>query len=308
MSAARSQAALAPARAAATTLPGRGPLRAARATIAGAYAAALMACALLFDHPLVLGTLLVVLLAANRASGARAPSRRTLLGATVALLAAPVLVNVLVSRQGLTVFARLGDWGPLGQENLTVQALLYGLLVGLRLIDVTLACVLLARTADADDLLRASRRVWPSSALTASLTARLVPVLAVDAQHLAQARRCRADAGPDTAATRLLILRATIVSALDRSLDVAAALETRGYGAGRRPPRSPRPFSRQDIAFAASALALFALAIAAAAAGVARFDTYPLIHSTSRAATASLSALLAIVALTPFAVRRGVVR
>ena len=45
--------------------------------------------------------------------------------------------------------------------------------------------------------------------------------------------------------------------ALDRAVDVAATLEVRGYGAARRPPRGgARPWSRHDLAFAASALAL----------------------------------------------------
>jgi len=33
-----------------------------------------------------------------------------------------VLVNLLVSRDGLTVFARLGDLGPFGQGDLTLEA------------------------------------------------------------------------------------------------------------------------------------------------------------------------------------------
>ena len=58
------------------------------------------------------------------------------------ILLLTVLVNVLVSREGLTVFARLGDWGVLGQVNLTVEAVIYGLVLALRLLVVTLACLL----------------------------------------------------------------------------------------------------------------------------------------------------------------------
>ena len=48
-------------------------------------------------------------------------------------------------------------------------------------------------------------------------------------------------------------MRATTAGVLDRALDVAAALEVRGYGAARRPRRggaSRRPWSRHDLAFA----------------------------------------------------------
>ena len=43
-----------------------------------------------------------------------------------------MLVNVLVSREGLTVFARLGDLGPFGQGDLTVEALVYGAVIALK--------------------------------------------------------------------------------------------------------------------------------------------------------------------------------
>ena len=68
------------------------------------------------------------------------------------------------------------------------------------------------------------------SALTAALAVRLVPVLGRDARRLADARRCRPDAGPrPNAAERLQIVRAVATGALDRALDVAATLEVRGY-------------------------------------------------------------------------------
>ena len=43
-----------------------------------------------------------------------------------------VAINVLVSREGLTVFARLGDLGPFGQGDLTVEALVYGAVIALK--------------------------------------------------------------------------------------------------------------------------------------------------------------------------------
>jgi energy-coupling factor transport system permease protein len=278
-------------------------LRAARATVASAYGAALIVCALTQGHPLVLGAIAVVLVISIVTSGARPPSRRALLTGATLLLALPVLVNVLVSRSGLTVFARLGDWGPLGQENLTVEALVYGLTMGLRLIDVTLVFVLLAHTVDGDQLLRAGRRVWPGSALTAALTARLAGVLARDARRLADARRCRPDDGHD----RLLVLRATVTSALDRSLDVAAALELRGYGGlALRPPADARPWSRHDIAFTTAAVAVLSATIAAGATGYATFDCYPTVHAAALSHAVVLSALLALLSLAPSCARRGV--
>src|SRR6202007_3154255 len=105
---------------------------------------------------------------------------------TIPLLVLTVLVNVLVNREGLTVFARLGDWGVLGQVDLPVEAVVYGLVF---------ACRLVLCAADPDQLLFALRRISPRSALTAALATRLVPVLGEDARRLAEAQRCRPDGG-----------------------------------------------------------------------------------------------------------------
>ncbi len=305
------------------------PLHATRATIAAAYGGAIALSALLLENPILLGALLVsVLLAAARA-GVGGPLLRAARATTLPVLIATVLVNVLVSRSGLTVFARLGDWGVLGQVNLTLEAVVYGLVFGLRLLVVTLACLLVVCCADPDELLVALRRISPSSALTAALSTRLVPVLAADARRLAEAQRCRPDGGASGTRGRLAVLRATIAGALDRALDVAAVLEMRGYGASvpRDAPgatrrarvrerraarrraaagRHARALSRHDLAFAAAALALPVLALIARLGGAGGFHAYPLVSLTAEPATFLLAALLVLAALAPFADRRGI--
>ncbi len=282
------------------------PLHAARAPLAAAYGAALATAALIVEHPLLLGALLVTVLAAGAAAGVG----RELLGAArrtaLPILALTVIVNVLVSRGGLTVFARLGDWGVLGQVDLTLEAVVYGLVFALRLLVVTLACLLVVCTANPDDLLLAFRRISPHSALTAALATRMLPILAQDAQRLADAQRCRPDGGARGMRGKLAILRATVGGALERSLDVAAVLEMRGYGGAGRTRARPRAFSRHDLAFAASAVAILALAILGAVAGAAPFHAYPLVRAPVTAATAALAVLIAAVALAPFIDRKGI--
>ena len=84
---------------------------------------------------------------------------------------------------------------------------------------------------DPDEVLRLFRRVSFRSALSATLATRMVPVLVRDSRRLAEAQRCR----PGPPPSRAQLLRATTAGVLDRALDVAAALEVRGYGAARRP-------------------------------------------------------------------------
>ncbi|HWH95523.1 MAG TPA: hypothetical protein VNT03_16810, partial [Baekduia sp.] len=115
----------------------------------------------------------------------------------------------------------------------------------------------------------------------------------------------------DGAAARVAVLRAVAGNALDRALDVAATLEVRGYGVARRrrgAARSGRRWSRHDRAFALSALAVAALTVAARVVPLAGFDTYPELRGAGGGAAEALALLMAcaVVALAPFADRRGI--
>ncbi len=282
------------------------PLHAVRAPIAAAYGASIAVGALIVDHPLLLGALGLAVIAAACAAGVAGQLSRAGRRAILPMLLLTVIINVLVSRGGITVFARLGDWGVLGQVNLTVEAVVYGLVLGLRLMVVSLACLLVVCTANPDELLNALRRFSPRSALTASLTTRLVPVLGEDARRLAEAQRCRPDGGVGGARGRLSVLRATVSGALERSLDVAAVLEMRGYGAAGRTRRAPAPRSRHDIAFACSAAGILALSVLASLTPAGAFDAYPLLSMALNPGTVALAVLIPALALLPFLDRRGV--
>ena len=210
------------------------------------------------------------------------------------------------------MLVRLGEVPPFGQLDLTLEALVYGAVLGARLLLVVGCFALLAAAVDPDALLRAFRRVSFRSALAAALAVRLVPVLARDARRMADAQRSR---GGGTAAAggrraRVAVLAAVTTSALDRALDVAATLEVRGYAApsAARRVRSGEPWSRHDLAFAASAAAVVALVVAARIAGWASFTAYPALHVAGSEATWGLAAALVLVVLLPFADRRGVRR
>jgi energy-coupling factor transport system permease protein len=103
-------------------------------------------------------------------------------------------------------------------------------------------------------------------------------------------------------------MRVATTGMLDRALDVAAALEVRGYGAAHRPPPVRRPYSRHDLSFGAAAIAIILLTIVIRVFGLARFQAYPSLHAhVGVSQLASAAALLAL-ALLPFADRRGIDR
>jgi energy-coupling factor transport system permease protein len=283
------------------------PLHATRAGVGALWAAALSLATLLLDHPLALLALLFAVLAAGAGAGVGRVLARSMRFAAIVWLPI-VLVNVLVSRQGLTVFARLGDLGPFGQGDLTLEAAVFGAVIALKVMLLILITTLASLAIDPDETLRIVRRLSFRSALTASLATRMIPVLAADAQRLAEAQRTRPLGSPRGPRGRLALLRAVVGGSLDRAMDVAATLEVRGFATARRAPRAPRPWSRHDLAFVASALSIAGLALLARITEAARFDAYPEVRAPVGAGTIALCAGLLLAVLMPFADRRGVDR
>ena len=202
-------------------------------------ARSLATAALIVEHPLLLGALLSRVLGA----AARARARRRALRAGRRAIAADAAPDGARQRprqprgaDRVRPARRLGRPRP-GQPDASRPSST-GSSSACDCWSSALACLLVVCTANPDELLHALRRISPRSALTASLTTRLIPVLGEDARRLAEAQRCRPDGGARGARGRLAILRATVSGALERSLDVAAVLEMRGYGAARRHRRA----------------------------------------------------------------------
>ena len=158
----------------------------------------------------------------------------------------PYLVGVLVT--GLTVFLltpfveEIGShpiWtGPtipvLGRLDVTTEELRNGLFQALRLVAVGLAFAVYALLLDHDRLL-ASAGWARRSTLAVALATRLVPVLERDARDLQLALRGR---GVELGAVRRL--SPLLAGSLERGLNLAEAMEARGYGRPER-TRAPRP-------------------------------------------------------------------
>jgi energy-coupling factor transport system permease protein len=291
-------------------------LHATRAGVAVAYLLAPCAVVLLFDHPAVLVGALGAVVGAGIGAGLASELARA------ARLALPLvglitLVNPLVYHEGLTLLVAGPRVPVLGRLDITLEALAYGGVAGLRVMVVVLAFAIYAAAVDPDELLRLFRRLSFRSSLTASLATRLVPVLGRDAERLADAYDLRAER-PAPANGRLarlrraaILTRALAAGALERAVELAAALEVRGYGSSARPTRaSPRvrtggtrgrsPWSRHDRAFGASTLATLSLAVAGHLTGRAGFEPYPSLSAELGEADLGLALALAALLLAPF--------
>ena len=126
----------------------------------------------------------------------------------------------------------------LGQLDVTTEELTGAAIQAVRLAAVTLAFAVYALLLDHDALLR-SARFARRSALVVALATRLVPTLERDVRGLVEALRGR---GVEVAGVRgrARLVSPIVAGSLERALNLAEAMEARGYGrAGTT--RAPSP-------------------------------------------------------------------
>lgn len=213
------------------------------AAVLGALAIAALLATHIWSVAMIAAVLFLVAL--------RAPARRRW----------PYLIGTLIT--GLTVFLFtpfvevIGShplWtGPtipvLGRLDVTTEELTNGLFQALRLVAVGLAFAVYALLLDHDRLL-ASAGWARRSTVAVGLATRLVPLLERDARDLRLALRGR---GVELSAMRQL--SPLLAGSLERGLNLAEAMEARGYGGATR-TRAPRaPWNWVDrLALVASVL------------------------------------------------------
>ena len=284
------------------------PLHATRAGVAAAFTLAPCAVALASGHPLMLAAALASVVVTGAAARV-GPELRSAARLAVPLALVVAAINPLVSREGLTLIAQGPSVPVYGRLDVTLEAVVFGALAGLRVVVVVLAFALYSAVVDPDRVLRALRRIAPRSALTAALATRMVPLLARDAARMREAYDLRADVAPHrgraTAVRRAgTMTRALGAGALERAMDAAASLEVRGYGlraVARRSRVPSAPWSRDDRAFALAALGMVGVAAALRAHGAAWFDPYPILRADGGDAVLLAAAVLPALAGAPFA-------
>jgi energy-coupling factor transport system permease protein len=277
-------------------VPRRGPLQEASPGAAVVYLGAFVAIAFLFSNPLVLGAAGGAAVAAGLIAGARRAVVASLrIGFALVLLI--TLVNGLLVHRGDTVLARLGHWPWLGQVDVTLESLAEGAVLGLRAMAVLVAFGVYSACVDPDRVLRALRPLARRSALTATLVSRLYPVAAADSARLNEAAKLR---GPGAAPVKWPALaRRLLAGSLDRSVDVAATLELRGYSLDAPRAKARRRPSRHDRRFYAVGAVVLLAGVIATAAGTGDFDAYPRLTIDADLPTLALCALVLLSGLAP---------
>jgi energy-coupling factor transport system permease protein len=220
---------------------------AATLLLAGVVVAALAA-----DRLWTVGALAAVLLAVCARAGRRATPYVWGTGVSAVLI---VLVSPWVQTTGYHVLWSGPTVPVLGPLDVTTEELRSAGLLALQFAAAGLAFAVYALQVDHDRLLAAA--TGRRSVLAAALAARLVPTLERDARGLVEALRGRGLA-PTGLRGHAGLLSPLLASSLERGLNLAEAMEARGFGRPGR-TRLPAPAWRAvDVAGVAAGAAIAA--------------------------------------------------
>lgn len=275
-------------------LPRKGPLQSAGPLAASLYLGGFVIAGLLAPEPLVaLAAALGAAIAGIGAGAWRAVRFSLGLGLGIALVL--TLVNAVASDRGATVLARLGEWPVLGAVQVTAEAVAAGAMTGMRAVAVMVAAAVWSACVDPDRLLARMQRFGGRTALTATLVSRFLPLAAADRARLGEAAGLRGPAASPV--TRAAMARRLLEGSLDRSVEVAATLELRGYSLPGTPSAPRSQPSRYDRRFLVCGFVLLAIVLAALLAGDGSLTAYPAVRWQAGPATMFLAAALVLAGL-----------
>ena len=205
------------------------------------WVSSILIFALIFDDPvyvclLFLSTLPVIIVAKVWREWI------SLMKYTVYLCLAIVIINALVNHNGSHILLQASFYIPLiGTLVITLEAIFFGLVMAVRLMAIISAFAIVTFTIHPDDLMLSmiKMRLPYKSVLVTSLSTRFVPTLIADAECISEVQRSRGlelDKGNlvQRIKSRMAIVIPLLSNSLDRTVQVAEAMEARAFGSGEK--------------------------------------------------------------------------
>jgi energy-coupling factor transport system permease protein len=203
-----------------------------------AYLSTLLVLALVFNHPLYLAGLLLVLgLAIWAAKGLAVWENYLKIG--LAMMGLIMLINPLMTRAGGTIIW----YGPLipvfGRLTISLEAIYYGVAMSIRLLDIISVFCLYNLIVHPDQVLNLFSRFASKSTLVISLATRMFPVMAArleDIKGVQQTRGVDLSKGSrkEIAKKYFSLINNLLISSLEDSLEIAESMQARAFGSGPR--------------------------------------------------------------------------
>ena len=160
------------------------------------------------------------------------------------MFAVIALLNPLFNHRGLTVLFYLFD------EPVTLEAFVYGLCAGLKLLSVFIWFSCYAALMTNDKFLYLFGRILPTTALMVSMTLKLIPQTAYRARCVMNAQdgmNMRQEKKKQRFKNALRTASVLMGWSMEDSVETADSMRARGYGAKKRTTFSPFKLERHDI-------------------------------------------------------------
>lgn len=267
-----------------------------RGRAVGGWVAGALGCALVAQDPVL--DILVLAAVASVVIGIAGwvRTRALLLGVAVAALLA-ALVTFALSHVGSTVVFQLPPGWLVVGGPWTLEALAFGAQSGIVLAAAVLAVAPLSLFLDAAELLDALPRGLDRTGAVVASSLNLVPAIARSARETAEAQRLRGLRTRRLGAW-LEVLVPVVLTSIEDSLQLAEAMEARGYGSGRRTHYPAGRSEAADVAVAVAALTALGLTATLHATGtVGTWQPYPQLTLPTVAPPVVVPALLLLLPL-----------
>jgi len=158
------------------------------------------------------------------------------------LCVAIVIVNALMSYHGTHILLEAPFRVPvMGTPVITLESTFYGVAMCLRLLAIISAFAVLTFTVHPDDMMLSMIKMGLpyKSVLVASLSTRFIPNLIQDVGRITDVQRSRGlelDKGrlPQRVKSRTRVIVPLLSNSLDRTVQIAEAMESRAFGSGTR--------------------------------------------------------------------------
>jgi energy-coupling factor transport system permease protein len=206
-----------------------------------AWGGGLVVLSLIFSHPIYILILFLSVIPLVKLAGVGREWASTLklalwLGLSI------IVINALFSYHGDHVLLAAPFRLPaVGQPIITLEAIAYGAVMALKLAVIISVFSLINLTVHPDDIMAVllKMKLPYKSVLVTSLSTRFVPCLVEDIGRISDGYRSRGvqlDAGGwfKRVKNRAKITTALLANSLDRSVQVAEAMETRAFGSGQK--------------------------------------------------------------------------
>lgn len=162
-----------------------------------------------------------------------------------------MFINVVVVRAGSTVLFLGPAFPGFGRIRITLEALCYGAVMGVRLLVIISVFCLFMYIVHPDSIIGLLGGRSDKTALALGLSLRLFPLMRADFLRIAEVQRCRGVSFRERnwrkrVGKAIPVIKVLLLSSLERAFQLAESLQTRGYGLGKRSRYFPKKWGLAD--------------------------------------------------------------